>query len=48
MFEKWPFGIRATLHRSLHCYELVLAKVRKEEPLTAMLPTRDIAKGVGF
>src|SRR5215217_5729573 len=30
--KKWPFGICTTLHRSLHCCGLVLAKVRGESP----------------
>jgi hypothetical protein len=30
--KKWPFGICATLHRSLHCFGLVLAKGREENP----------------
>jgi hypothetical protein len=30
--EKWPLGICAAVSRSLHCYRLVLAKGREENP----------------
>jgi len=30
--NKWPHGICAALLRSLHCYGLVLAKEREEDP----------------
>lgn len=30
--EKWPLGICAAVPRSLHCYRVVLAKGREENP----------------
>jgi hypothetical protein len=30
--NKWPHGICAALLQLLHCYRLVLAKVREENP----------------